>query len=324
MNKKARLAFFSAILSCLLVSCATAPKPPLDVAPSPPASQPFAFKYLSCLAADGQGRIYAIDRDLGAVVRIDDMKGAKLSSFGTKGYGPGRFAGLELGLALDNQGRIYLSDFKTNRLIRIDDLAGSGWTELDLSRVGVSYPSALAVDAAGRIYIADGYTSRLVRIDSMSGEGQATFGSEGSGIGQLVGPSSLAIDPSGGIYIADKGNRRVVHIDDFSGAGWTSYDGADSRGGGAFTEPSYIFLGPGPVLWVSDTASGRILALNGLSPVGRRVWGWDGVGARPYQPCGICVDRTGILVFADAQGRRLCRVPDLASPGFEIFPAEAR
>ena len=70
-------------------------------------------------------------------------------------------------------------------------------------------PSGVAVDDLGRMYVPDASTS-TVQVVSHAGQPLATWGSPGSGPGQLKSPSGVAIGRDGPIFVADAGNGRVV------------------------------------------------------------------------------------------------------------------
>ena len=69
-------------------------------------------------------------------------------------------------------------------------------------------PSDIAVSATGRIYVVDG-VNHAVRVYSSQGKHLFSFGSKGSGDGQLNYPLGIDIDSSGKVYVADSGNHRV-------------------------------------------------------------------------------------------------------------------
>jgi len=74
-------------------------------------------------------------------------------------------------------------------------------------------PTDVTWDPAGNIYISDGYiNSRVAKYDK-NGDWVASFGTPGSGPGQLNTPHSIASDAAGNLYVADRGNRRVQVFD---------------------------------------------------------------------------------------------------------------
>lgn len=69
-------------------------------------------------------------------------------------------------------------------------------------------PTDVAVCPKDLIYVMDGLNSR-VAVFSNSGDYQFSFGSPGSGLGQMDMPVGIGISPSGNVYVADSGNHRI-------------------------------------------------------------------------------------------------------------------
>jgi hypothetical protein len=74
-------------------------------------------------------------------------------------------------------------------------------------------PTDVAWDAAGTTYISDGYVnSRVAKIDQ-NGDWVMSWGSRGTGPGELNTPHSIAVDAAGQVYVADRGNARIQVFD---------------------------------------------------------------------------------------------------------------
>lgn len=77
-----------------------------------------------------------------------------------------------------------------------------------LGGAGILYnPSGLAI-REGHIYVADYSNHRIVVLNS-EGKQVRTFGSPGSGNGQLQQPSSVAFGPHGHVFVSEYGGHRV-------------------------------------------------------------------------------------------------------------------
>ncbi|MEK7074369.1 MAG: NHL repeat-containing protein, partial [Patescibacteria group bacterium] len=203
---------------------------------------------------DSKERIYILDQGYPRVVRIDDMTGKGLVSFGKSGTNikdwpsdneahcgnipaPGTYrddAAVNVfyyskALEIDSQDRIYVSDKCNYRVVRFDDMTGKNWVSLGGKRgAGIlefgDELNGITVGPDGKLYIADEHNHRIVRVDDMTGKGWISFGSEGSGVNQFNQPHDIAISRSGKIYVADTFyNDRVVRFDDMTGKGWISY-----------------------------------------------------------------------------------------------------
>ncbi len=313
----------SALLVCIaalaLASCTGVPR---AMATSPQSSASgLELRDPVSLATDRQSRIYLSDQGLYSIIRIDDLSGTGLVSYGQKGYGgAGAFRSLEGDMAVDRDGRIYVVDTRAARLVRFDDMSGSGWMELDTAALGLPVPEGLAIDPAGHIYIGDSYKGLIARVDSMQGDGLVRFGEKGSGVGQFLDPRGIAIDATGRIIIVDNINDRLVRIDDMSGSNWVSYDGSDGDGKGGFREPARVLIAPDRSLYVTDPTLGRVFHFADMTGAARQVWGWDGSGARPMQVFGIGLDQSGRILLVDAQGKRIARIDDMSGGGLIAFP----
>jgi DNA-binding beta-propeller fold protein YncE len=136
-------------------------------------------------------------------------------------------------------------------------------------------------DAEGNTYISDGYiNSRVAKVDK-NGKWLMSFGTPGSGPGQLNTPHSIAADAEGNIYVADRGNGRIQVFDgngkferqikinvpfdyDKAAPAIGNKPGRDATGTMAPGSPWAICITPGPhqVLYASDAFPGRIYKLS--------------------------------------------------------------
>jgi hypothetical protein len=143
----------------------------------------YGFMFAQAVRIDAEDNIWTVDRGGDVVIKFDPT-GRVLTTFGRKpesvnpagatGRGGGRG-----GIAGDNFNR----------------------------------PTDVAWDAAGNIFVSDGYTNaRVVKMDK-AGKFVKTFGSKGSGQGQLDMPNSIAVDARGNVYVADLGNKRIQVFD---------------------------------------------------------------------------------------------------------------
>jgi DNA-binding beta-propeller fold protein YncE len=71
-------------------------------------------------------------------------------------------------------------------------------------------PSAVAFGPDGRIYVAD---AGQHRIHVAEGGRLSSFGTRGSGRGQLLAPQGIAVDSTGRVYVSDTGNDRIQVFD---------------------------------------------------------------------------------------------------------------
>lgn len=222
----------------------------------------YPFRYTFGIDLDSKGRIYVTEGT--RIVRIDNMNGDGLATFGAPGSGVGQFNGLKY-MEIDSQDRIYVGDKCNYRVVRMDDMAGNGWTVLQSSGTGFADPTCggvktlggsgvgqfnreiggLAIDSRGRIYIADEHNDRIVRVDDMDGSGWVEF--KGITGNSLSLPHDISMSKSGKIYIADTMNNRIVRVDGMNGTGWISF------------APYTIFYSKGAHQWQMEAPKGILV-----------------------------------------------------------------
>ena len=68
--------------------------------------------------------------------------------------------------------------------------------------------AGIAVDARGNIFVSDSGKDHILKL-SPSGQVESTFGSSGTGAGELSSPTRLAISPDNHLYVVDSKNDRI-------------------------------------------------------------------------------------------------------------------
>jgi streptogramin lyase len=204
------------------------------------------LKFPTAVACDKQGRIYITDRELGQVIRIDNLDGANLVTFGTTGSGIGQFKNPS-GIAIDKDGRIYIADMANNRIVRINDMAGEGWVTYNGMQYGgqalqVDFVKDIAVDSKNRIYYI--YADKVIRVDDMNGSNVKFFGGYSNGASSaklLYNGTGIAIDYADRIYISDMEGRCLIRINDIEGNGRTLLY-KSTNGQSLFRRPSHVVV----------------------------------------------------------------------------------
>jgi streptogramin lyase len=130
-----------------------------------------------------------------------------------------------------------------------------------------------------------------------------SFGSEGSGPGELRRPGQVAIDPEGNVWVADAGNDRV---EEFDRAGeYVGVFGEPGVGEGQLEDPQGIAIDPEGDIWIADTGNDRI---EEFGPWGETLlqFGEEGSGnGRLSEPTSLAIDPEGDLWVADARNDRV-------------------
>ena len=120
-----------------------------------------------------------------------------------------------------------------------------------------------------------------------------SFGSSGTGNGQLNKPSRVAVDSEGNLWVTDELNNRVQH---FSPEGkYLGQFGSKGSGNGQFSSPVGIAIDSSGNLWVADYFNNRV---QHFSPEGKYL-GQFGVTETPRD---IAIDPEGNLWIATVGG----------------------
>jgi DNA-binding beta-propeller fold protein YncE len=117
-------------------------------------------------------------------------------------------------MAFDPTRRVlFISEAQSGRIVRFGVPLDSSANLISLPPFGsgvLSLPMGLAISRTGTLLVADMNNHRIVEF---SGDGVLlrTYGTPGSGDGQMLYPFGVAEDSrNGNLYVTDTGNRRVV------------------------------------------------------------------------------------------------------------------
>ncbi len=158
-----------------------------------------------------------------------------------------------------------------------------------------------------------------------------TFGSGGSGAGQLAAPTAVALTASGNVWVADASNYR---IEEFSSSGsfiealgWGVSNGkselqtctSSCKAGlsgsepGEFADPEGIVVSPSTGnIYVADHALDRVDEFSSSATYIRSFGGSGSAPGELDEPHGITLDSSGDVWVADTQN---CRVEEYSSSG---------
>ncbi|HEX5610430.1 MAG TPA: hypothetical protein VFX45_10110 [Solirubrobacterales bacterium] len=123
-------------------------------------------------------------------------------------------------------------------------------------------PADVEVDPATTNILVANRGSNRVEVFSSAGAPLSSFGSSGSGDGQLNAPRSLALDSKGNIWVADSGNKRIQMFN--SKGEFQLKCGSAGTGIGQFSSsgPVGIAVDARDNVWVTDR-SGRVQKFTG-------------------------------------------------------------
>lgn len=200
--------------------------------------------------------------------------------------------------------RLFVTEYSTNRVSVIDMTSGAvdavlGDNEpynfnvpFDAAVIGDSI--LLVLEAGGarvrRLYIGDG--------DPPSGGGgefvfAGTFGSSGSGLGQLAGPDGIAVSDDGKVYVADTYNSRVQWFDHVGNP--LGQFGGTSPGDLNMSRPYGVDVDAAGDVYVSDFGTLLVKKFTGDGTF----LGLIGDSATFAQPLGLWVSDEGTVFVTD-------------------------
>lgn len=171
------------------------------------------------------------------------------------------------------------------------------------------FPGRLAL-WSNLVYIADTRNNRIQVWDRLLGENLYSYGSYGTGPGELNWPQGLDVDAlSNRLVVADTGNNRVQiwGINPTNGSlTYVTNFGALGAADGQFKDPYDVAVDPASSsIAVADSLNYRIQVFNPDGSFSHK-FGAKGTGAGQFmRPKGICAAASGALYVADTDNHRI-------------------
>jgi len=238
----------------------------------------------------------------------------QISSWGQEGSGPGEFH-QPFDIAIDQQGFVYVTDTGNRRVQKftsdgkfIQQWNGEGMFEK---------PTGIAVGLGGSVYVSDYFNDTIFKF-SQDGKLLTRWGDAGSGEGEFDSPAGVAVDSQGDVYVVDEYNHRIQKFtrDGKFLQAWGKKGKVNSilsainfilpeGHEGEFYYPSRIAVGPGDLVYVSDSYNNRVQV---FTPDGQFVIKWGGMGiwgGRFRVSSAITFDRIGHVHVADFYNNRI-------------------
>lgn len=254
-----------------------------------------------------EGQLYVVD-DGNDRVEEFSPNGKYLDSIGTPGTELGQFTEPH-GIATNpTTGDLYVTDFNE---ARIQEFSPDGKFLTQWETWGktheVSNPVGIAINSTGELYISDRYAGQVTAWTLPETGGAQlrysdTFGSSGTGEGQLKEPYAVSMDGEGNLWISDHNNNRVEKFSN-KGTVLASY-GTTGEGNGQFKGPWGIAVNKSTGnLYIADSENNRIQELT-AGGVFIRAFGTSGSGALE-DPAGLTIDASGNVWVADYGHNRI-------------------
>ncbi|MBI4898008.1 MAG: hypothetical protein HY827_06540 [Actinobacteria bacterium] len=273
------------------------------------------FNAPSGIALDSDGTVYVVDRFNYRVQYFDATTHAFLGKWGYNSSANGAFvapSGVFVNTSATPHQVYVTNDYFDNRVQRFSlsgTFLGKWGPEATLSpgsALGdMNSPQGIVVDGT-TAYVADLGNYRIEKFINVDTTPTAvsTWGTNGSGAGQLNDPAAVAAAPDGGVYAADTENSRVEHF--AADGSYLGSWGEFGTGDGQFDHPRGIAVGAGGAVYVSDYDNDRIQK---FSSTGSNLGQWTAAGTygNLSYPMGIDTDQAGNVWVADGGNQRIVK-----------------
>ncbi|MCC7303970.1 6-bladed beta-propeller [bacterium] len=206
-------------------------------------------------------------------VKVFDLTGTELLSFGTEGTGNGEFQDAR-GIDVDSSGNIYVADLFNSRVQKFDSDGNYllQWGTEGTGNGQFGRADALYIDSSDKIYVSDNPGDSItdntrVQVFNTAGVYQSTIGSYGNEDNQLQLVTYINEDSDGNLLFSDV---RAHKIKIFTPAGtYVSSYGAYGSSIGKFNEPGMAIVNPiTGSLTIADQGNHRVQLL----PAGTRIY----------------------------------------------------
>jgi sugar lactone lactonase YvrE len=249
-----------------------------------------------------------------------------------------------MGLAVDSNGNVFVADSRNNLIRKISadgmvtTLAGSGTQGAEDGKAASAsffFPAGIAAAPDGSVYVADTHNSLIRKISpqgmvtTVAGALTSSTKDHPDSLQRLDNPWGIVVAKDGTVYFTDW-ERNLIRKIGTDGkvsivAGGTDPGAKDGKGlSASFFLPQGIAIDDKGTLYIADTynnmirkmdANGIVSTLAGKPAIkGKHNEGHkDGKGpaASFNHPCGIAVDRSGMVYVADVGNNKIRKItPD--------------
>ena len=235
----------------------------------------------------------------GNCVSVFSLAGEKLRSFGSEKLLNPR------GVAMDDDSNMLVVDMDLHCIQKfssngefITTVCTRGSSALEFqSPVGASFHPLNK-----KLYVAD-FANHRIQVLNPDLTFYKSFGSRGSGNGQLSYPADVAFDDAGNVYVADDDNSRIQV---FTCEGeFLRMFGKRGQGNGELSGASRIEVSNENIVYVSEWSNHRVSM---FTTEGEFLTSFGGRGNGPGQfdgPRGITIDKNGVIYVCDGFNHRL-------------------
>ncbi len=241
------------------------------------------FDYVRGMCHDENDNLYIVDQNTSRV-KVYNSAGEFQTAWGTHGT-----ADTDLqypnGICYDGSEYLYISD-TSNYKIKVYTKAGVYVRAFGSMADFGGYPRQLVLNS-GSIYVMA--PTKVVKYSASSGALQGTYGTSGTGIGQLNNSHGLFVDNDGNMYCGAVGNSKIVKLDS---SGNFVNEWAHNWGANLLQD-----AGGNIMATVSSGSAVRIYTLTGIYVTQFGTYG-SGTG-QLMEPSALSVDSQGNVFVAD-------------------------
>ena len=261
---------------------------------------PGEFAEPSGIAVGSDGQVYVVDSGNHRVQRFD-ASGAYLGEWGHRGSGFGAFEG-PWTIAFDPVRQVvYVVDGGNRRIQRFDAFGTfeSAWNEG--WRQSFQRASIAVAPTTGEVFVSD-YSFDRVHVFGPDDGLRRSWGTYGTGIGELSGPLGIAVSSDGSVYVSDLKDRVQLFAADGVYLGRFGTFGFDE---GQFNGPLGLAVAAGATVFVADAWNHRVQV---FEPDGTflRQWGNDPYAVGRFNlPSEVALAPSGRLYVAEPRRDRV-------------------
>ena len=250
------------------------------------------------VSISSRGNIIVVEGG-GWCVSIFKPEGEKIKSIGSGGFNPWQFWG-PAGVAVDDDDNILVTDYVTCCIKKFTAYGAFLTASEDL---GLNNPAGIAFHPHSKKLFVAAFGNNCIMILNPDLTFSSSFGSEGSGDGELNGPYDVAFDSKGAIYVADRGNDRIQV---FTAEGkYLRQIGSKGSGEGELLEPASITIDHEDALYVAENGNNRISLFNCDDQLLRSFGSRGSALGQLDGPRGVAVDKDDNIYVSDSGNSRV-------------------
>jgi YD repeat-containing protein len=269
------------------------------------------FTNPNAVAIGPGGTIWITDSYQGTITEFNEA-GGFVGKFGSAGSGNGQLKN-PMAIEIDSRGNVWVFDAGNGRVEQFNQSgkyltkfgAGSGSKEEQFA-AGPNEATGIVVDNKGGIWVVDAQNARVPKwaVPNYRPSWTYSFGTLGSGDGQVKSPADVDLAANGDLLVLDKGNNRVVRFDR-SSLKFISKFGTAGPDNGQFSAPNSLAVDPSGNIWVADSGNYRVKEFSDEGTF-IRAFGSSGTGDGQFSKVeGIATDLKGNVYVADTYNKRV-------------------